>query len=322
MQCRYCVRNTSTSKGWYDHPCGRCVTCRITKRQEWTLRLLLEMREHSVNYFITLTYEHLHAGGNLMKDEISRYIKRLRSNMSKYETVKNPKTGRKKKICVFRPKIRFFGCGEYGEEKGRPHYHLIVISENDFNIQFGLNKYGQTVVTGSEFHKAWKEKGSSIGIVDVAIVPGTTDSIRVAQYLAGYTLKKYFSDVEEDRVAEFIAMSSKPGIGTEQICRILKVTEKHVSRQSDLQMIRVNGKLWPLGRTLREAVLRKTGEKKHGTGKGIADGWKLKAQQKLFGKDPEMYEQYQKHVQEKEHRARKMAEKWKEVKRKNMQVVI
>ena len=34
--------------------------------------------------------------------------------------------GKRKPQLVGGIQIRFFGCGEYGDKRGRPHYHLIV----------------------------------------------------------------------------------------------------------------------------------------------------------------------------------------------------
>lgn len=96
-------------------PCGKCVACRIEKAKEWSLRCMFEMENWSYHSFLTLTYddEHLPDGQNLVVKDLQDFNKRLRKNYgNKYDGFK----------------MRYFACGEYGEENGRPHYHSIVFS--------------------------------------------------------------------------------------------------------------------------------------------------------------------------------------------------
>lgn len=87
-------------------PCGKCLSCRIAKRKEWSIRLLNELEYHKKAVFVTLTYrdECMPQNGSLKKVDMQNFIKRLR----KYE------------------KIKYYLCGEYGPKTERPHYHAII----------------------------------------------------------------------------------------------------------------------------------------------------------------------------------------------------
>ena len=89
-------------------PCGCCLACRAKKAMEWSLRLALEEVYHKDTAFVTLTYapEHLPAYGSLEPTDMQSFLKRLRRRLNY--------------------KIRFYGCGEYGDKFGRAHYHLII----------------------------------------------------------------------------------------------------------------------------------------------------------------------------------------------------
>ena len=92
-------------------PCGRCLACRISKRREWSLRMLHELADYDDAMFLTLTYndDNLPPNGSLVKADLQKFFKRLR-----------------KRLDVDGRKIRYFACGEYGEQTQRPHYHAII----------------------------------------------------------------------------------------------------------------------------------------------------------------------------------------------------
>jgi len=102
-------------------PCGKCESCLVLKRNQWTFRLTEEFHASKSAYFATLTY----APGNepwtssdrdtLSKADITTFMKKLRHHASKHK--EGPKW----------PPIRFFCAGEYGELE-RPHYHVILFN--------------------------------------------------------------------------------------------------------------------------------------------------------------------------------------------------
>jgi len=90
-------------------PCGQCIGCRLERSRQWAIRCIHEASLHDENSFITLTYspENLPDGGTLVLEDFQNFMKRFREAIE-------PK------------RIRFFHCGEYGENLGRPHYHAII----------------------------------------------------------------------------------------------------------------------------------------------------------------------------------------------------
>ena len=54
-------------------PCGKCLACRIKKRQEWSMRCMHELDYWSRSSFLTLTYSdtHLPDNGSLSKRHLS-----------------------------------------------------------------------------------------------------------------------------------------------------------------------------------------------------------------------------------------------------------
>lgn len=113
-------------------PCGKCAFCIKKQINAWCLRLAHEMEISSSAFFLTLTYndEHLPPNEELSKRDIQLWIKRLRK---------------------VNPGIRYFAVGEYGTEKGRPHYHAVIYNLVDLSLvtdtwtdQFG-NPLGHVV---------------------------------------------------------------------------------------------------------------------------------------------------------------------------------
>lgn len=207
-----------SSKGGY-HGCGQCLPCRIKKRREWTHRILLESALYAESIFVTLTYsdEHLPADRNLSVEVLQNFNKRLR---------------------YYAGAFRFFGVGEYGDEHGRPHYHLVI--------------FGWPAVSSSHelLCKAW-----TFGFVDVQ--PLTRER---AQYICGYVVKK-MTDASDERLCgrhpEFRRSSLKPGIGKGMVDEIVAVVARYdlVGAAGDVpHTLRHGARELPLGRYLRRLV--------------------------------------------------------------------
>lgn len=130
-------------------PCGKCVSCLIARSREWATRLVHECAEHNNSIFLTLTYndENLPHGHNVSKDDIVKFVKRLRYYLE-------PR------------KIKYFVTSEYGPTTLRPHYHAIL---------FNISKHDEATI-----NSAWTKGFTKIGTV-------TYDSCRyVADYLFLY----------------------------------------------------------------------------------------------------------------------------------------
>lgn len=169
-------------------PCGKCVGCRLEEGRQWAVRCMHEKRMYRESAFVTLTYAdaNLPGWGSLVKRDLQLFMKRLRKERP--------------------PGLRFFACGEYGEQTLRPHYHVLLL-----NSDFGDRRFRKTSPAGgslyvsAELEKLWTVGNSWIGDVTPAS----------AAYVAGYCVKKIHGrEVDDAREPEFRVMSRRPGIGS------------------------------------------------------------------------------------------------------------
>nr|WAE43439.1 MAG: replication initiator protein [Microviridae sp.] len=156
--------------------CGRCSYCRLERARNWAVRCMCEASLHDSNSFVTLTYsvEGL-VDDSLHVEHLQLFFKRLRKKFS----------------------FRYFACGEYGDLKGRPHYHVLF---------FGLS---ESVVTLEPF---WKH-----GLVHVGSL-----TFESCAYVARYCLKKFDGKLSDFYLDEdtgelmkppYVVMSRRPGVG-------------------------------------------------------------------------------------------------------------
>lgn len=106
-------------------PCGKCTFCKIAKTKEWSVRLLCEAIYWDKKSMLTLTYddEHLPSGNTLVKSDLQDFFKRLRAR-------------------IYPDKIKYFACGEYGDQFGRPHYHIAILGVEDEKLVSSCWPYG------------------------------------------------------------------------------------------------------------------------------------------------------------------------------------
>lgn len=99
--------------------CGNCIECQMLYSSTWAFRIGLEAQLYEHNCFITLTYneDNRPKDDHLSKRDLQLFLKRLRKHFNN-------------------KKIRFFACGEYGDKKGRPHYHIILFNCNFEDMYF------------------------------------------------------------------------------------------------------------------------------------------------------------------------------------------
>jgi len=181
-------------------PCGRCIGCRLEHSRQWALRMVHEAYMHSDNCFITLTYndEHLPKDQSLKLEHFQKFMKRLRK---KYGNG-----------------IKFYHCGEYGEDLGRPHYHAIL-----FNHDFQDKVYFNTINDNKYYISESLDALWGMGFANITNV--TFDG---CAYVARYVTKKINGDLAfehylryinketgeyECRKPEYATMSRNPGIG-------------------------------------------------------------------------------------------------------------
>jgi hypothetical protein len=149
---------------------------------------------HDANSFITLTYspEHLPTSGSLNKDHFQRFIKRLRKKLSP-------------------DKIRFYHCGEYGENLNRPHYHAIIFGFDFPDRYLWSFKNNIRLYRSDLLEKLWPYGYSTIGEV----------TFESAAYVARYIMKKQLGkgaeDFYADKLPPYTTMSRRPGIAGDWI---------------------------------------------------------------------------------------------------------
>ena len=186
--------------------CNQCVRCRLNRASDWAVRCMHEASLYDDNCFVTLTYDDARLpegfdGRSLNRRHLQLFLKRLRDF-----SVRTRGRG-----------FRFYGCGEYGERFGRPHYHLCLFDfEFKDKVFFRSTDVGNRVFQSERLDQLWPYGRCEIGSV-------TYES---AGYVARYCLKKITGDAAKEhyhyldaegrscyRVPEFPAMSLKPGIG-------------------------------------------------------------------------------------------------------------
>ena len=189
-------------------PCGQCVGCRLERSRQWAIRCVHEASLHKQNCFITLTYapEHLPQDNSLHYKDFQLFMKRLRKRFSDQ-------------------RIRFYMCGEYGENFGRPHFHACLFGF-DFSDKrlFFTSKHGDKVFRSDVLEELWPFGLCSIGEV----------TFKSAAYVARYIMKKvtgkaafaHYHEIDQDgvsretmRTPEFTKMSLKPGIGSDWLAK-------------------------------------------------------------------------------------------------------
>lgn len=114
-------------------PCSKCIGCRAQRATTWAQRCSHEADTWDSNIFLTLTYddEHLPKNAELQPRHLQLFWKKVRKNATghlrdPHRNVRLTRGGKESKR-QHRP-IRYFACGEYGELRGRPHYHAIVFN--------------------------------------------------------------------------------------------------------------------------------------------------------------------------------------------------
>lgn len=145
---------------------------------------------HEQSVYVTLTYkpEFLPENLSISKREAQLFLKRLRKSIEPL-------------------KIKYYLCGEYGDEYSRPHYHAII---------FGLGIESEEVIKN-----AWPFGFIKLGYVE-------HDSI---QYVSGYIQKKFSGKLGEevygDRLPPFHLQSK--GLGKQWAIRNQRKLEQQLT---------------------------------------------------------------------------------------------
>lgn len=194
-----------------DLPCGQCMGCRIDRSRTWAIRCMHEASLYEQNSFLTLTYsdDYINDKMSLVKDDFRLFMKRMRKHHKGVTPISY-----KGKV---RYPIRYFQCGEYGDEFQRPHHHVCLFNfDFDDKILFKVENENNIYVSET-LCKRWPNGFATIQDLN----------IRTAAYCARYCIKKVTGDeaaehyvrVDEETgemfyiEPEYISMSLRPGIG-------------------------------------------------------------------------------------------------------------
>lgn len=170
-------------------PCGRCIGCRLEYARRWAIRCVHESKLWERNCFVTLTYDdrYIPDGGSLRPRDFVLFMKRLRFE--------------------YGAGIRFFQCGEYGEQLSRPHHHCLLFNHSFPDMRLLRRSNDIRLFRSESLDRLWGHGYCSIGEV----------SFESAGYVARYSLKKvrgpHAAAHYGGRVPEYCTMSRKPGIG-------------------------------------------------------------------------------------------------------------
>lgn len=178
-------------------PCRKCIGCRLEKSRQWATRLMHEIPAHNQACFLTLTYDdqNLPKNGSLDKTHLRAFFNDLRSRNSYYG----------------KEKIKYFACGEYGDQTGRPHYHAALYGSigcegtDDLRTEEEPSRSGALQYSHADIAATWPH-----GLHRISEL-----SFESAAYVARYVLKKMSGPTSANhygpRIPEF--QTSSNGLG-------------------------------------------------------------------------------------------------------------
>lgn len=195
---------------------------------------MMEAWTHSVNAFVTLTYDDYHLPLDLndrpilVKRELCDFLKALNRKYKRLVDVQ----------------LRYFAAGEYGEKSWRPHYHAIIFGYPPCahgvtrRMRRPLSALGAAGLPGTDYmerpccpscdllYETWGK----------GIIENQTVAPKCASYVAGYVQKK-MTHADDPRLMgrspEFGVMSLKPGIGHAYIEKILEAFNRNPESYAD-----------------------------------------------------------------------------------------
>jgi len=165
--------------------CGQCSGCRLERSRQWAVRCMHEASLHEKNSFVTLTYKD--APESLEYRDFQLFMKRLRK---------------------VRGRCRFYMGAEYGEQRGRPHFHALLfgVAWPD-GVYLGKSPSGFKLFRSAQLSALWPQGFASVGDV----------TFESAAYVARYCMSVITGDKAVEhyggRKPEFGRMSLRPGIG-------------------------------------------------------------------------------------------------------------
>ncbi len=179
--------------------CGQCLGCRLDRSRMWAARIVHEASLYDDNCFITLTYddEHMPSDGSLRKKDFQDFMKRLRKKYG----------GRK---------IRYYHCGEYGDNYDRPHYHACIFNLQFDDLELFSVKDGDHLFYSEILESLWGKGFCTVG--ELTFESAAYTARYVTKKVTGKAAQDFYLRCDEYGVAfwlepEYSTMSRRPGIG-------------------------------------------------------------------------------------------------------------
>lgn len=148
-------------------PCGHCLECLSRRRNDWSVRLQLHCSMYDrMPFFVTLTYDDDHLPVSttgqmtLNPKHVSDFIKRLRNRFALKDT-----------------DFSYFGCGEYGDQFGRPHYHMILFGFDALNELYEKS----AIIAEDALKNVWQNGHVDVCVADYGGIHYTTKYVLKSQ---------------------------------------------------------------------------------------------------------------------------------------------
>lgn len=116
-------KNAVCDRNILEVPCGHCKECFDSRRNGFFIRMYFEyldcLFKGGFAYFLTLTYREssinrLPTGERCYRhDDVKNYLKLIRVHLQRDYGIES------------KDAVRYFCCSEFGEDRHRPHYHII-----------------------------------------------------------------------------------------------------------------------------------------------------------------------------------------------------
>lgn len=203
---------------YFPGDCGKCLPCLGKRKSQWSYRLMEEKRNSFSAYFVTLTYkdEYLvprEAGNDALTKEHKDFIKWLKyyenqKRLDRREAISVAELSilQTKSQTVGKP-LKYYGVVEFGDEKGRSHFHYLLFNVHDIdNIANAWAK--QVRISKTDDQPAHYKPGFSKGKIEV-----DECNVNTVDYVLKYMVKVPEDYDEEQTEAKEKSYMSK-GIGS------------------------------------------------------------------------------------------------------------
>lgn len=212
-------KNYNKEFATFQLPCSKCLECRLEYARQWAVRCVHEAKMYENNSFITLTYDDDHLlSPRLQYKDFQEFIAKLRDKLfrdqlnkmypndpqdtQRFKWKQLTKETRKQiydQIC-----IGYFVTGEYGDQRKRPHWHVIIFNWCPKDLEFAYqNDRGDRVFHSKLLTQLWGKGRTDLGSV----------TFESAGYVARYAAKKLVHGPDGHSYQPISRKSSKQAIG-------------------------------------------------------------------------------------------------------------